>query len=185
MKCKYTKERGRNMKRSLVVLIALLSVLALAGSSFAAELKMGKADWAAHGTRCFAVAVVALQGDTIVGAYIDEYQMLGKADTIGVPNSDKDFGNAFANPDQWLASKKVNSDFYSANMARAGSTVTIADNFRALEEFVTGMTVSELEALLNSAEPAEFVDMVTGATLVDNYGYLSAFLAAAKDALGN
>jgi hypothetical protein len=45
--------------------------------------------------------------------------------------------------------------------------------------------VSELEALLNSAEPAEFVDMVTGATLVDNYGYLSAFLAAAKDALGN
>lgn len=173
------------MKRSLALVLVLVSLFALAGSAMAADLKMGKADWAAHGTRCFAVAVVALQGDTIVGAYIDEYQMLGKADTIGVPNSDKDFGNAFANPEQWLASKKVNSDFYSNNMARAGSTVTIADNFKALENFVVGMTVSELEAFLNSAEPASFVDMVTGATLVDNYGYLSAFLAAAKDALNN
>ena len=173
------------MKRSLALVLVLVSLFALAGSAMAADLKMGKADWAAHGTRCFAVAVVALQGDTIVGAYIDEYQMLGKADTIGVPNSDKDFGNAFANPEQWLASKKVNNDFYSNNMARAGSTVTIADNFKALEDFVVGMTVSELEAFLNSAEPASFVDMVTGATLVDNYGYLSASLAAAKDALNN
>lgn len=173
------------MKRSLVAVLVVMALLAVAGSSLAAELKLGKAEWAAHGTRCFTVAFVVLEGETIVGAYIDEYQMMAKSDTVGVPNADKDFGNAFANPEQWLGSKKVNSDFYSANMARAGSTVTIADNFRALEEFVTGMTVSELEALLNSAEPAEFVDMVTGATLVDNYGYLSAFLAAAKDALGN
>lgn len=173
------------MKKSLVVVLVLASLLALASTGFAAEIKMGKADWAAHGTRCFAVAVVALEGDTIVGAYLDEYQMLGKADTIGVPNSDKDFGAAFANPEQWLASKKVNSAFYSANMAKAGSTVTIADNFKAIEKFVVGMTVAELEAFLASAEPAAFVDMVTGATLTDTYGYLSAILAAAQDALNN
>ncbi|HAN94078.1 MAG: hypothetical protein WBI99_06720 [Limnochordia bacterium] len=169
------------MRRTLVVALVLVSLLALAGSSLAAEIKLGKADFAAHGTKCFTVAVVALQGDTIVAAYIDEYQMLSKSETIGVPNADP----TFTIGETWLASKKVNNDFYSNNMARAGSTVTIANNFKAIEEFVVGMTISELEAFLASAEPAEFVDMVTGATLVDNYGYLSALLAAAKDALNN
>lgn len=174
------------MKKTLAVVLVLVSILALSAVSFAAEpIKMGKADWAAHGTRCFAVAVVAMQGDTIVAAYLDEYQMLGKEGTVGVPNSDKDFGDAFANPDQWLASKKVNSDFYSNNMARAGSTVTIANNFKALENYVVGMTISELEAVLTNNSAEDMVDMVTGATLVDNHGYLTAFWAAAMDALNN
>jgi len=174
------------MKKILVLALVLVSIFSVAGAGFAADsLKMGKADYAAHGTRCFAVAVVALQGDVIVGAYLDEYQMLPRAETIGVPNSDKDFGDAFANPDQAFASKKLNSEYYSNNMARAGSTVTIADNFTALEQFVVGMTVAELEAFLAANDAEAAVDMVTGATLVDNYGYLSAFLAAAKDALNN
>jgi len=174
------------MKKTFFLVITLVALLAVVGTTMAAEpIKMGKADFAAHGTRCFAVAVVALQGDTIVGAYIDEYQMLPKDDTVGVPNSDKDFGAAFANPDQWLASKKINNEYYSNNMARAGSVVTIADNFKVLEQFVTGMTIAELEAFLSAKEPADYVDMVTGATLVDNYGYLRAFLAAAEDALNN
>ena len=129
-----------------------------------------------------AVAVVALQGDVIVGAYIDEYQMLAKADAIGVPNSDKAFGEAFANPEQVLASKKVNDELYSNNMANAGSTVTIANNFKAVEDFVVGMTVAELEAFLSNNDKEAVVDIVTGATLVDTYGYLTAFWAAAKDA---
>ena len=171
------------MKKILVLALVLVSVFSIAAVSFAAEpIVMGKADWAAHGTRCFAVAVVALQGDVIVGAYLDEYQMLPKADTIGVPNSDKAFGEAFANPDQALASKKLNNEYYSNNMANAGSTVTIANNFKALEEFVVGMTVAELEELLTNNDYEAMVDMVTGATLVDNYGYLTAFWAAAKDA---
>ncbi|MDI9412052.1 MAG: hypothetical protein QM401_00545 [Bacillota bacterium] len=174
------------MKKTFFLVITLVALLAVVGTTMAAEpIKMGKADFAAHGTRCFAVAVVALEGDTIVGAYIDEYQMLPKDDTVGVPNSDKDFGAAFANPDQWLASKKINNEYYSNNMARAGSVVTIADNFKVLEQFVTGMTIAELEAFLSAKEPADYVDMVTGATLVDNYGYLRAFLAAAEDALNN
>ena len=170
------------MKKTLILAVVLVLTLTLAGASFAAEIKMGKADWAAHGTRCFAVAVVAMQGDTIVGAYLDEYQMLAKADAIGVPNSDLDFGKAFANPEQVLASKKINNALYSANMAKAGSTVTIADNFIAIEKFVLGKTIAELEAILAANDSASMVDVVTGATLVDNYGYVSAFLAAAKDA---
>ncbi|HBG02674.1 MAG TPA: hypothetical protein DDW87_14090 [Firmicutes bacterium] len=174
------------MKKTLILALVLVSVLSIAGASFAAEpILMGKADYAAHGTRCFTVAVVALQGDVIVGAYLDEYQMLPRAETVGVPNSDLDFGNAFANPDQALASKKLNSEYYSNNMAKAGSTVTIADNFTALEQFVVGMTVAELEAFVTANDKEATVDMVTGATLVDNHGYLSAFLAAAQDALNN
>lgn len=169
------------MKRSLVAVLVLVALLAVAGSSMAAEIKLGKADFAAHGTKSFTVAVVALDGDKIVAAYIDEYQMLGTGETIGVPNAE----SAFTVGETWLASKKVNNEFYSNNMARAGSTVTIADNFAAIENFVLGMTVSELEALLNSTEKEAAVDLVTGATLVDTYGYLSALLAAAKDALGN
>ena len=169
------------MRRTLVGALVLVSHLALAGSSLAAEMQLWEPDFAAHGTKGFTVAVVALQGDTIVAAYIDEYQMLSKSETIGVPNADP----TFTIGETWLASKQVNNDFYSNNMARAGSAVTIANNFKAIEEFVVGMTINELEAFLASAEPAEYVDMVTGATLVDNYGYLSALLAAAKDALNN
>lgn len=174
------------MKKTLILALVLLSVFSLSALSFAAEpIVMGKADWAAHGTRCFAVAVVALQGDVIVGAYLDEYQMMPKAETTGVPNSDKDFGQVFVNQEQALASKKLNSAYYSNNMANAGSTVTIANNFKALEEFVVGMTVAELEEFLTNNNSETAVDLVTGATLVDNYGYLTAFWAAAKDAQSN
>lgn len=134
---------------------------------------------------CFAVAVVALQGDVIVGAYIDEYQMMPKAEATGVPNSDKAFGDNFVNPEQALSSKKVNSEYYSNNMANAGSTVTIGSNLEALEAFVVGMTVAELEAFLSNNAKEDVVDMVTGATLADSYGYLTAFWAAAKDAQNN
>ena len=171
------------MKKTLILVLVLVSIFSITATSFAAEpIVMGKADWAAHGTRCFAVAVVALQGDVIVGAYLDEYQMMPRAETTGVPNSDNAFGEAFANPEQALGSKKVNSEYYSNNMTKAGSTVTIANNFKALEEFVVGMTVAELEELLTNNDKEAMVDMVTGATLADNYGYLTAFWAAAKDA---
>lgn len=173
------------MKKTLVLFFVLLLTLSVTVVGFAAELKMGKADYAAHGTRCFAVAVVALEGDVIVGAYLDEYQMLPKAEAVGVPNSESDFGAAFANPDQVLASKKLNDTYYSTNMQKAGSVVTIANNFKALEAFVVGKTVSELEAVLTTTSREDMVDLVTGATVVDSHGYLSAFLAAAKDALNN
>ena len=169
------------MKKTLILVLVLVSIFSMSVSA-AEPIVIGKADWAAHGTRCFTVAVVALQGDVIVGAYLDEYQMLSRADAIGVPNSDKAFGEAFANPEQVLASKKVNNDLYSNNMANAGSTVTIADNFKAIEDFVLGMTVAELEAFLSGHNAETAVDAVSGATLVDTYGYLTALWAAAKDA---
>src|SRR5690606_31210592 len=121
-------------------------------SVFAADLKVGKVEWAAHGTKCFTVAFVVLDGDTIIRAFIDEYQFLPKAEAVGVPNSDVENGFAadFANPERVLASKRLNDDYYSNNMAKAGSTVTILDNFIAIEKFAEGMTIAELEGVLAS-----------------------------------
>ena len=87
----------------------------------------------------------------------------------------------FANPDRVLASKRLNSDYYSNNMAKAGSTVSILDNFTAIENYVVGKTVAELESILNSNSKEAMVDAVTGATLVDTDGYLWA-IPAAKNA---
>ncbi|HHT73056.1 MAG TPA: hypothetical protein GX008_04995 [Firmicutes bacterium] len=173
------------MKKYFSFLLVAVLVLGLfATSVFAADLKVGKVEWAAHGTKCFTVAFVVLDGDTIIRAFIDEYQFLPKAEAVGVPNSDVENGFAadFANPERVLASKRLNNDYYSNNMAKAGSTVTILDNFIAIEKFAEGMTIAELEGVLASYSATELVDTVTGATLVDTQGYLTAILEAAKAA---
>ena len=51
---------------ALLLSIMLLSTAALA------EVKIGQVEYAAHGTSCFAVLTVAMDGDTIVAAHIDE-----------------------------------------------------------------------------------------------------------------
>lgn len=179
-------ERGRIMKRKLsLVMVSVLVFGLFAGASFAAELKLGKAEYAAHGTKCFTIAVVALEGDKIVAAYLDEYQMLPKDQATGVPNSSADFGQAFANPEQVLASKRVNNDYYSNNMTRAGSTQSLVKSWSAIESFVVGKTISELEAIVTATDKADMVDTVSGATLVDTKGYVEALLLAAYDALSN
>ncbi len=58
------------MKKVLALLLALalmLPVFAVAEDAIV----IGQVDYAAHGTKCFAVLTVAVQGDKIVAAYID------------------------------------------------------------------------------------------------------------------
>jgi peptidoglycan hydrolase-like protein with peptidoglycan-binding domain len=144
-------------------------------------LKVGRADYAAHGTKAFANAAVALAGDKIVAVSIDEYQFMAKASNVGVQNSDADFGKNYANQDMVLGSKLVNAATYSANMAtKAGSTVSLDKNFNAIEAFAAGKTVAELEKTLSSNTKEQMVDVVSSATLVDTDGYLKAIVAAAK-----
>ncbi len=159
----------------LVVLMLLVSVSALAEDT----VRIGQIQAAAHGTKCFCVATVAMQGDVIVAVYLDEYQFMAKDTAIGVPNSDADFGKSFPEG-KVLASKKVNSDTYSANMAKSGSTVALKDNYAAIEAYCTGKTIAELEAAIAGKDAAGAVDLVTGCTLVDTLGYLNAIIAAAK-----
>ncbi|MDO5300197.1 MAG: hypothetical protein Q4F18_12260 [Clostridia bacterium] len=162
---------------ALLVVCMMIPVLALAEG----EIKIGQADYAAHGEKCFAVLTVAVQDDVIAAAYIDEFQFMTKGDVIGVPNSDAGFGESFPEG-QVLASKRVNSEYYSANMAKAGSTVALADNYAAIEAFVTGKTIAELEAEVEGKDAAAMVDVVSGCTLADTLGYVNGLIEAAKAA---
>lgn len=146
--------------------------------------EMGRVQAAPHGDKSFATVVVAMNGDTIVGASLDEFQWLdpNQDGVVPVPNSDGAFAENYPEG-RVLASKVDSNDAYSANMAeKAGSTQPIAESYKALEEFVVGKTIAELEDLLASNSPEEMVDVVSGSTLVDNYGYIEAFVDAAKNA---
>ena len=168
------------MKKNLIIaLLAALLIVCMAAPSLA-EVKLGQVQYAAHGTKCFAVMTVAMDGDKIVAAYIDEYQFMGEG-SIGVPNSESDFGTAYPEG-KVLASKKVNADAYSENMKKAGSTVHLADNYAAIEAFVIGKTVAELEAEIAGKDAAAMVDAVSGSTLVDTLGYVNGLIEAAKAA---
>lgn len=120
-----------------------------------------------------------MQGDVIAAAYIDEFQFMAADTSVGVPNSDADFGTNYPEG-KVLASKKVNSEAYSANMAKAGSTVSLSDNFAAIESYVVGKTVAELEAAVEGKTAEEMVDAISGCTLADTLGYVNGLIEAAK-----
>lgn len=143
-------------------------------------LQIGQAYAAAHGTKCFAQAVAVVQDDVIIAAYLDEFQFMpSDADIIGVPNSDADFGQDYAEG-VILGSKRVNAEYYSNLMTEhAGSTVAIDANFDAIQSFVVGKTIDEVA---KAAEGDGAVDAVSGATLVDTAGYLNAIVDAAREA---
>ncbi|MFS0864814.1 hypothetical protein [Fredinandcohnia sp. 179-A 10B2 NHS] len=147
------------------------------------EIKMGRVNYAAHGDKSFAVAVVAMDGDTIVGASIDEFQFLDKSEAgvVPVPNSDGAFSEGYADANNPLASKVDSTEYYSKHMAEAaGATNTIEDNYAAIEKYVTGKTIKDIEEVLADHSPEEMVDVVSGATLADTYGYVKTFIEAAK-----
>ena len=165
------------MKKILLVALALL-VLTVSVAAAEGEVKIGQVQYAAHGTKCFAVLTVAMQGDVIADAYIDEYQFMAIG-SVGVPNSEADFGASFPEG-KVLASKKVNAAAYSENMKKAGSTVDLATNYAAIEDYVTGKTVAEVEAAFAGKTAEEAVDVVSGCTLVDTLGYVNGLIEAAK-----
>ena len=175
------------MKKTFALILSLMLLLTAAASLAEGEVLMGQVDYAAHGDKSFAVITVALQDDVILAAKIDEFQFIGDREdlkAVGVPNSDGAFGQSYPEG-QVLGSKRVNSDLYSLNMQRAGSTVQIAANFNAIEAFAKGKTVAELEAAVNGyteETKAEFIDAVTGATTADTWGYVKGIIAAAKAA---
>ncbi len=145
------------------------------------ELRIGQVEGAAHGDKCFTVATAVIDGDnTIVAAFIDEYQFLDDQQT-GVPNSDAFTEEGSVAEGKVLASKRVNNEYYSENMKKAGSTVEIAANFDMIQEFARGKTAAELEELAGKTQE-EVLDAVSGATLADTAGYLAVIADAAKAA---
>ena len=122
-----------------------------------------------------------MKDDVILAAYLDDFQFTSAdAGVTAVPNSDSDFAAGYAEG-KVLMSKRANADYYSKMMAeKGGSTVALDANFDAIQNFAVGKTISELEDV--AAKGAEAVDAVSGATLVDTAGYLSAIVDAAKNA---
>ena len=112
---------------------------------------------------------------------IDEFQFMTAGEAVGVPNSDADFGQSYPEG-KVLASKRENAEMYSANMAAAGSTVALDVNYDAIQDYVTGKTIEELEAAVDGKTAEEMVDAVAGCTLVDTLGYVNGLIEAAKAA---
>jgi len=120
---------------------------------------------------------VVLEGDKIIAANIDEYQYIGKD---GVPNSDKKFGENYADPEKQLSSKIENNEEYSKLMMdNAKATNTLADNLKAIQDFVVGKTPEEIKEVIDNNEAGKPVDAVTGATLTSTVGYLEEIYNAA------
>lgn len=169
-----------------IVLAALMMLSAVSAFAEAAETpapKLGQVVTYVHGNG-FAVVTAVVQGDTIILAKIDEFQFLGDREdlaAVGVPVKDGTFSqtNAETGAVTVLGSKRVNSDLYSLNMQRAGSTVQIAANYNYIEAFVVGKTIEQLE---KAVEIENFADAVSGATLADTPNYVKAIIAAAKAA---
>ena len=176
------------MKKTVSLLLAAMLILSAAAVLAEGDpVLLGQVDYAAHGDKAFAVITVAVQDDVILAAKIDEFQFMADREdlkAVGVPNSDGGFGQSYPEG-QVLGSKRANSDLYSLNMQRAGSTVQIAANFNAIEAYAKGKTIAELEAAVNGyteETKAEFIDAVTGATTADTWGYMRGIVAAAKAA---
>lgn len=169
------------MKKILSAAVLAALLLCLVIPAMAEGVKIGQVEYAAHGTKCFAVLTVAMQDGVIADAFIDEFQFMDAGTSVGVPNSDAGLGESFPEG-KVLASKKVNAEAYSANMAKAGSTVKLDVNYAAIEAFVTGKTVAELEAAVEGKTAEEMVDVVSGCTLEDTLNYVKGLIEAAKAA---
>ena len=166
------------MKKILSVVIAALLLVCMMAPAMAEEIKLGQSIFAAHGTKCFAVITVAMEGDKIAAAHIDEFQMLAAGEAVGVPNSE----SMIEVEGKVLASKRVNAEMYSKNMAdKAGSTVSIDANYDAIQAHVVGKTIAELEAEVAGKAAEDMVDAVAGCTLADTLGYLNGIIEAAKN----
>ena len=74
------------MKKIVFAAMALLLILSLSVACAEGEIKLGQVEYAAHGTKSFAVLTVAMQGDVIAAAYIDEFQFMAADTSVGVPN---------------------------------------------------------------------------------------------------
>ena len=171
------------MKRILCLLMALcmlLPVVAMAEEAPVAKLGVAYAACHSHGV---CVATVVVVDGVIVDAKIDEIYFTNAKDEYTVlPNAEE-----IAVTDEATVvaiSKRQNDEVYSANMvARGGQSV--ATSYNAIEAFVIGKTIEELEAAVEgftADNKAEFVDVVSGATLVDTLSYTLALLDAAKNA---
>lgn len=130
------------MKKILALALALVMMLGSV-AALADGVTIGQVQFAAHGTKCFAVITVAMQDGKIAAAYIDEFQFMSPEGVTPVPNSDTGLAS-YVVEGSVLISKRLNNETYSNNMAtKAGATKTLLDGYQTIEAFVVGMSIAE------------------------------------------
>lgn len=152
-------------------------------ANFEGKLVLRRSLEAPHGEGSFARVAVVTDGEKIVDASIDEFQYFDEgSDFVALPNQDSDTEfKKGAKEGKILGSKIINSEAYSKLMTeKAKSTVSIADNYKAIQDFAKGKTIDELKEVVDGAEDGKAIDTVTGATLVDTKGYLQAIINTAE-----
>ena len=152
-------------------------------ANFEGKLVLRRSLEAPHGEGSFARVAVVTDGEKIVDASIDEFQYFDEgSDFVALPNQDSDTEfKKGAKEGKILGSKVVNSEAYSKLMTeKAKSTVSISDNYKAIQDFAKGKTIAELKEVVEGAEDGKAIDSVTGATLVDTKGYLQAIINTAE-----
>lgn len=123
-------------------------------------------------------AVVLKDGDKIVVANIDELFFMENG--VGVPNSDKSFGEGYKDAKSPLVSKKVNNEEYSKAMKEYGkSTKSMMENYKAIEDFAAGKTAEEIKSVVSESKAGEPIDAVSGATLAGTGALLTDITDAA------
>ena len=150
------------MKKLVSALLAVLLVLSAACAFAEGEILIGQVDYAAHGTSCFAVVTIAVQGDVIVAALIDEFQY-GAADAVTpVPNSEGMAANVAEG--KVLYSKRANAAYYkriASSVSGVGSVSVIgcARGAGTVDVYVLGTggttvsdaTLAQVQSLLSEA----------------------------------
>lgn len=171
------------MKRILCLLMALcllLPVVAMAEEAPVAKIGMAYGACHNHGVT---VATVAVVDGVIVDAKLDEvYITNANGEFTPLPNAEE--VAVVDDATIILISKRQNDDLYSANMiARGGQS--LATSYDAIEAFVIGKTIEELEAAVagyTEDNKADFIEVVSGATITDTLKYTLVLLEAAKNA---
>ncbi|GHU63231.1 hypothetical protein FACS189418_6110 [Clostridia bacterium] len=145
--------------------------------------QIGQVTYAAHGTNSFAIATVVLQnGEVIQDSVLDEFQYFSSTTEGLTPVPNIQDLEAHTVDDMVLASKIVNSSYYSNQMKdKAGSTKVYTENIKEIVAFTKGKTITELEEFVSIWEVMDS-DAISGATLVDKVHYVEAILEAAKQA---
>ena len=162
----------------LIMAFAIVAIIAGCSKTTELDIRVGRARYAAHGTKSFADVVVVFDGDKILAVSLDEYQ-IGSAETFkGVPNSDSDFGKDIAEGNV-LYSKLENDEAYSKNMKDKGNaTKKLSESYEAIVKWAEGKTKADLVDALKEEE----FNAISGSTLVDTKGYVEAILEAVKKA---
>ena len=171
------------MKRILCLLMALcllLPVVAMAEEAPAAKIGMAYGACHSHGVT---VATVVVVDGVIVDALLDEVYITNANDSfVALPNAEE--VAVVDDATIILISKRQNNDAYSANMIARGGQA-LATSYDAIQAFVIGKTVEELEAAVEGYtedNKADFIDVVSGSTITDTLKYTLVLLEAAKNA---